>query len=69
MTAQQKKMPEKEFRIYLIKIICEAKDEIIEQMWIMNNHSNKQLKEQRQEVKDRFNKEKFSKQTKQKFLK
>ena len=50
-------MSEKEFRTYIIKMICEAKDEIREQMQAMNDHSNKQVKEQLQEAKDHFNKE------------
>ena len=48
-------MSEKEFKIYIIKMIHEAKDEIKEQRQAMNDHSNKQMKEQLQE--DHFNKE------------
>ena len=33
-------MSEEKFRIYLIKMICEAKNEIREQMQALNNHSN-----------------------------
>ena len=62
-------MSEKDFRLYMIKMIREAKDEIREQMQAMNDHTNKQLKEQLQEAKDNFNKEKFSKKPKQKSLK
>ena len=39
-------MSEKDFRLYMIKMIHEAKDEIREQMQAMNEHTNKQLKEQ-----------------------
>ena len=38
-------MSEKECRMYIIKMIQEAKNEIREQMQAMNDHSNKQLKE------------------------
>ena len=44
-------MSEKKFRIYIIKMIHKAKDEIREQMQAMNDHSNKQMKEQLQEAK------------------
>ena len=50
-------MSEKMFIIYLVRMICEAKDEIREQMWTMNDHTNKELKVQLQKVKDHFNKE------------
>ena len=49
-------MSEKDFRLYMIKMIHEAKDEIREQMQAMNDNTNK-LKEQLQEAKDHFNKE------------
>ena len=39
-------MSEKDFRLYMIKMIHEAKDEIREQMQAMNDHTNK-LKEQK----------------------
>ena len=50
-------MSEKAFRLYMIKMIREVKDEIREQMQAMNDNTNKQLKEQLQEAKDHFNKE------------
>ena len=37
-------MSEKGFRLYMIKMIHEAKDEIREQMQAMNDNTNKQLK-------------------------
>lgn len=37
-------MSEKDFRLYMIKMIREAKDEIREQMQAMNDHNNKKLK-------------------------
>ena len=49
-------MSEKDFRLYMIKMIREGKDEIREQMQAMNNNTNK-LKEQLQKAKDYFNKE------------
>ena len=61
-------MSEKDFRLYMIKMISKAKDEIREQMQAMNDNTNK-LKEHLQEAKDHFNKEIFSKKTKQKSLK
>ena len=48
-------MSEKEFRLYIIKMIHKAKDEIREQMQAMNDNINK-LKEHLQEAKDLFNK-------------
>ena len=48
-------MSEKDFRLYMIKMICKAKDEIREQMQAMNDNINK-LKEQLQEGKDHFKK-------------
>ena len=33
---------EKEFRIYMIKMVCEAKDKIREQMQAMRDHSSRQ---------------------------
>ena len=63
-------MTEKEFGIYIIKMIHEAKDEIREQMQVLKDHTNQQIKEQMQEAKDHFNKEiEILKKTKQKFLK
>ena len=50
-------MTEKEFRMYIIKIIREANDEMKEQMQALNDRTNRQLKEQIQEAKDHFNKE------------
>ena len=50
-------MIEKEFRICILKMIREAKDEIREQTQAMHDHSSKQLKEQMQEAKEHFNKE------------
>ena len=49
-------MSEKYFRLYMIKMVHEAKDEIKEQMQAMNDNTNK-LKEHLQEAKDHFNKE------------
>ena len=49
-------MSENDFRLYMIKMICEAKDEIRAQMQAMNDNTNK-LREQLQEAKDHFNKE------------
>ena len=49
-------MSEKDFRLYMIKMIHEAKDEIREQMQSMNDNTNK-LKEHLQEAKDHINKE------------
>ena len=37
-------------------MICDTKDDIREQMQAMNDHSNKQPKEQPHEAKDHFNK-------------
>ena len=48
-------MSEKEFRIYIIKMICKVKNEIREQMQATKDHFNKQSKEQIQEAKDYFN--------------
>ena len=39
-------MSEKDLRLYMIKMVCEAKDEIREQMQAMNDNTNKQLKDQ-----------------------
>ena len=50
-------MSEREFRMYIIKMIREANNEIKEQMQALNNLISQQLKEQMQEVKDRINKE------------
>ena len=49
-------MSERDFRLCMIKMIREAKDEIREQMQAMNDNTNK-LKEHLQEAKDHFNKE------------
>ena len=64
-------MTEKEFRICIIKMIHEAKDEIGEQMQAKHDHSSKQLKEQMQEAKEHINKEIeiLKKPNKQKYLK
>ena len=63
-------MSEKDFRLYMIKMIHEAKDEIREQMQAMNDNTNK-LKEHLQEAKDHFKKEIeiLKKKTKRKSLK
>ena len=62
-------MSEKDFRLYMIKMIHEAKDEIREQLQAMNDNTNK-LKEHLQEAKDHYNKEiEILKKTKWKFLK
>ena len=50
-------MSEKKFRIYIIKMIHKAKDEIREQMQALKDNSNKWSKEQMQEAKDHFSKE------------
>ena len=61
-------MTEKEFRMYIIKMIREANDDMKEQMQALNDEmkqqmlamndcTNRQLKEQIQEAKDHFNKE------------
>uniref|UniRef100_A0A8D2DIM8 L1 transposable element RRM domain-containing protein n=1 Tax=Sciurus vulgaris TaxID=55149 RepID=A0A8D2DIM8_SCIVU len=61
-------MTEKEFRMYIIKMIREANEEMKEQMQALNDEmkeqmqalidrTNRQLKEQIQEAKDHFNKE------------
>ena len=47
---------EKDFRLYMIEMIREARDEIREQMQAMNVNINK-LKEHLHEAKDHFNKE------------
>ena len=39
-------MSERDFRLCMIKMIREAKDEIREQMQTINDNTNKQLKEQ-----------------------
>ena len=74
-------MTEREFRMYIIKIIRETNkmkeqmhalnDEMKEQMQALNDHTNRQLKEQIQEAKDHFNKELeiLKKKNKQKSLK
>ena len=61
-------MSEREFRMYIIKMIRETNEELKEQMQALkeemkeqiqalNDCNNQQLKEQIQEVKDHFNKE------------
>ena len=60
-------MSEREFRMYIIKTIREANEEMKEQMQALkemkeqmqalNDCTNPQLKEQTQEAKDHFNKE------------
>ena len=63
-------MSEREFRMYIVKIVREANDEIREQMQALNDHTNQQLKDQMQEAKDHVNKEReILKRNKQKFLK
>ena len=52
-------MSEREFRMYIIKMIREANEETREQMQALNDCTNQQLKEQMQEAKDHFNKEIF----------
>ena len=47
-------MSEREFRMYLIKTIREANEEMKEQMQALNDRTNQQLKEQIQEAKDHF---------------
>ena len=49
-------MSEKDFILYMIKMIHEAKDEIRELMQAMNDNTNK-LTEQLQEAENHFNKE------------
>ena len=62
-------MTEREFRMYIIKMIREANDEMKEQMQALNDCTNRQLKELIQEAKDHFNKElEIFKKTKQKSL-
>ena len=74
-------MSEREFRMYLIKTIREAneeikdqmqtlKEEMKEQMQALNDRTNHQLKEQIGEARDHFKKElEILKKTKQKSLK
>ena len=64
-------MTEREFRMYIIKMIREANDEMQEQIQALNDRTNRQLKEQIQEAKDHFNKELeiLKKKNKQKSLK
>ena len=60
-------MSEREFRMYIIKIIREAnemkeqmqalKEEMKDQMQALNDRTNQQLKEQIQKAKDHFNTE------------
>ena len=61
-------MSEREFRMYIIKTIREAneemkdkmqalKEEMKEQMQALNDHTNQQLKDQIWEARDHFNKE------------
>ena len=49
--SRAEEMSENDFRLYMIKMIHEAKDERREQMQAMNDNTNK-LKEQLQEAKD-----------------
>ena len=49
-------MSEREFRMYIIKMIREENDEIKEQMQALNDRTNQQLKEQ---MRDHFNKGSF----------
>ena len=50
-------MSEREFRMYIIKMIREANNEMKEQMQALNDCATQQLKEQMREAKDHFNKE------------
>ena len=50
-------MSEREFRMYIIKMIREANEEMKEQMQALNDSTNQQLKEQIREAKEHFNKE------------
>ena len=52
----KEEMSEREFIMYIIKMILEANHKIREQMQAMNDCTNKQLKEQLQEANDHFNK-------------
>ena len=52
-------MSEKEFRMYIMKMIREVNNEMKEQMQALNDRTNHQLKKQMQEAKDHFNKERF----------
>ena len=75
-------MPEREFRMYIIKTIREAnremkeqmqalKEDMKEQMQALNDRTNQQLKEQIREARDHLNKdlEILKKRKKQKSLK
>ena len=55
----------------IIKMICEAKDDVREQMQAVHDHSSNQLKEKMQEAKEHFNKQIFWKKEEktQKYLK
>ena len=66
--SRAEEMTEKEFSMYIIKMIREANDEMVEQMQALNDemkdhmqasndHTNQQLKDQIWEAKDNFNKE------------
>ena len=63
-------MSEREFRMYIIKTIREANEEMKEQMQALNDRTNQQLKKQIRKVKYHFNKElEILKNKKQKSLK
>ena len=63
-------MSERKFRMYIIKTIREANEEMKEQMQALNDRTNQQLKEQIQEARDHFNRElEILKKKKQKSLK
>ena len=50
-------MSEREFRMYIIKTIREANEEMKEQMQALNDRTYQQLKEQIWEARDHFSKE------------
>ena len=50
-------MSERDLRMYIIKMIREANDEMKDQMQTLNDHTNQQLKEQMWKARDHFNKE------------
>uniref|UniRef100_A0A8D2DK81 L1 transposable element RRM domain-containing protein n=1 Tax=Sciurus vulgaris TaxID=55149 RepID=A0A8D2DK81_SCIVU len=55
ITAEE--MSEREFRMYIIKTIREANEEMKERMQALNDRTNQQLKEQIREARNHFNKE------------
>ena len=50
-------MSERELKMYIIKIIREANEEMKEQMQALNDHTAQQLKEQMWEANEHFNKD------------